>query len=223
MSNIDSMSISAGSTLGNYTEEEVKTAQKKAGICVQSLKQVGSQLFTAMELLYDFEQGRHYRAMRFKNVRQWLESEGFAPTTFFRYLAIYKSFTINNAIMVDTYKELDMKKILALKALADNHAERDELVDAIDQAGDLIMGDLIDITNNKVRRLKLGKGVEEEENEIKDPLEELEPGAYRIVKLTKEDHKDDPRFNRQDMVPVLKVSAKWFWNLETKQFTTVIK
>jgi hypothetical protein len=223
MSDIDSMNISSTSTLGSFTEEEIKIAQKKAAACRIACKKVGVSLFNSIEKLYDFEQGGHYLALKFKNVREWMESEGLVASTFFKYLAIYKSFTINNAIMLDTYRELDLSKILTLKALADNGAERDELIEAIEEADELVIGDLHDITNDKVKRLKVGKGVTEEEGEVKDPLEKLESGAYKIVPLTKQDHKIDPRFNKKDMVLVKGVSSKWWWNVDTEEFITVIK
>lgn len=218
------MDISAGSTLTNYTEDEVKVAQKEAGEIIKAMKTVGISMFIVIHLTYEFEQSEKYKTIGFDTVNEWIESEGYSPSTFMKYMALYRSLTIKHGISVDDYSSLDVGKVVSLKILSDHGADKEELVSSIIDVKELTTPDLIETTNDKVRRLDAGKGIEEKSDDIKNVLEDLEPGAYRIQRLEPgKDHDVDPRFNKDKIIPLNRVLTKWYYNPDNKEFTVVIR
>lgn len=226
-----SMDISHTSTLSNYTDDEVREAQKDAGEITSTLRKIGDDMFKAIELMYDFEQSRKYKALGFDTANAWLRSEGFAPSTFMKYLALYKTLSIRLGIPVKEYRYLDIGKVVNLKILADAGAERVDIEDSIIQVTELVESDLIISTNDKIRKLKNieksdGKGDSKEtskkNDEIKNVLDDLDSGAYKIVKVTSKDRNADPRYNMEKMINIKGVSTKWYYNKETEEFIIVV-
>lgn len=223
MSNTVAMDLSVTSTLSCFTEDEIKDAQKDARLIVSKLRKIGDDMFEAVRLMYDFEQSGKYKAIGFETVKDWITSEGFAPSTFMKYLEIYTKFTIKLGIDPAKYRYLDIGKIVTLKALASAGASKEEILDSIAEAEDLTSSDLIISTDDKVRRLDDGKSVERKPDEVKNVKDDLEPGAYKIVKVTSKDVGADPRYNMKKMIRIKRLATKWFYNTETKEFTVVIK
>lgn len=224
---IINMSLSTESTVSAYTEEEIQEAQRLSESIYRDLCTMGRATFVVIAQMYDFGNARMYKRLNCRTADEWVRTMGFAPSTFKKYMSIYKSLTIRLGIPKEKYETLDVNKVLSLKILAEG-AEKAGLskskqvkliIDHIEEAWEMDISDLINSTYEKVKELT-GKNPEDESADAsKRPVRSI----YKVVLLTKEERNLNPNVNARNMVMVKNVSSRWWYEKKSGQFVIEVR
>lgn len=213
-SSVSKMKLSINETASPYTAKEVREAQIAAESIRRDLAMVGRVTFGVVSGMYEFSNKEFYARLTFETMDEWIESIGYAPSTYRKYMAVYKSLTKRLELPKEAYETLDVGKVVSLQRLAekmdDAGIDKDTqirlIVEHIEEAKGVTIGDLQTSTNEKIRDL-----TGEDPEEVKDPRDKLKPNVYTLVPITKEERKADPRLHANSMIQVKKVIHKiWF-------------
>ena len=230
------MNLTIESSLSSYTEDEIQQAKRRAESIVRDLHMIGHMTFEVAEKLYKFNVLDGYKKLNFPTLESWIKSIGYSPRTYFRYMSIYKTLTVRLGIPREMYETADLSKIMSLKILADQ-AQRQNvpmkqqtklIEEHVRDVKELPQEDLNISTNEKIRNFTLDNKRDVNDGEttkekVINPLEELKPGAYKIVPLTKEERRIDPKINFGDMMQMKGVRVSWWYHPKYKNFVVDIK
>ena len=218
-SSVSKMNLSISQTASAYTAKEIKEAQVAAESIRRDLSMVGRVTFGVVSGMYNFGKKEFYARLEFETMDEWIEAIGYAPSTYRKYMSVYKSLTKRLDIPKEAYETLDVGKVVSLQRLAEKldgaGIDKDKqikfLSEHIEEAKGLTIGDLITSTNEKIRDV-----TGEDEEEVKNP--KVEPNVYMLTPITKEERKADPRLNANDMIQVKKVVHKIWYEPSLEKF-----
>lgn len=228
--------FSPEATISEYTEAEIKEAQIETESLRRDLSMVGRMTYTVAERLSAFSKKEYHYRLGFETMDEFLNSLGYAPSTYNKYLRVYKVLTGELGIPREKYETLDVGKSVEIEHLATKinryidmpkDKKRMAIEAAIQESWDLSISDVIESNEQKITRLSAGKPLDGEISEgskgdiQESPLEYLESGVFKLVRISKEERDGDPRVNRE-LVKVNGTRAKVWFNNKTKLFTVEI-
>lgn len=198
-----------------YTDAEIREARNKSADLDDAVRNLNESFYTILEEMYDFQEQRYYHRLGFSNMKDWINSLGYAPRTWLRYLAVYKALTVTLGIPLERYHQVDISKAEQVKRLAEAGGSREDVEAAIEIAPDLQSADLDTSIDEQVREVKKERGVLDEEDEedprIVDPIEHLEPGVYRLVKIERGQSDLNPRYN-PELLSIKGVKSDYYFD-----------
>lgn len=214
-----------------FSSEEREEAVEFQNQILEGTQQMLTHFWDVIEVMYRFAEKEYYRVFKKESMRDWVESRGFTPRTYMRYMSTYESLTVNNKIPLEKYQDADIVKMEQLKRLADAGVEEEELEDFIDLSYEMVTRDFQENVDDGIRRIKAGRPATEDEarmtdeefQKIQDPWEKLAPKKYILVPLTPETRNMDPAYNGKNLERVTGVRAQWYYNREEDRFSVETK
>lgn len=188
-----------GSVRYNYDDCEIIEAlelQKKILNGVKKMNRIG---FEVIHNLYVFIESKFYLNLGWDNFKEWIISWGGAPSTFYRYLAIYRLFTVENKIPVSEYESVDITKLNSMMPLAKYAKDIEDIKTLIIDADEFELSDCHLHVREEIERhqridtsppdLLVNKNEHNSNKNIAADGLEI-GGIYRLIKLTEDEEKD---------------------------------
>lgn len=190
-------------TLGNYDDGEIIEALRKQKEIIDEIKMMTRIGFDVIEKMSFFIEAKLYRRIGFENFKDWIKSFGGAPSTFYRYLAMYRYFTLKMEIPKSEYDFIDTTKLMTILPLTKYQLSVEKIKETIVEADELTLPDLKQVVNEKISLLEGIEPITSEPDVIQETTimdlwsngEGLEiSGTYKLVKMDEKD-REGIKFN----------------------------
>ena len=176
--------------VASYSQKEVEDAKKLAAEVIELSKQVGKTIYDLAIKCVEMEEGRSYEKLGFETFAQWYGYEHYSARTIRPYMQAYKVLR-NHDISLETYRSMDITKAPGIIKLGNAGATKEQLVEALDTANDLLIEDWITFSDQAVDNIKAGEQVgtpttARRKSAVNTDLS-LAPGYYVITKVESKD------------------------------------